>query len=131
VCEQWAEAKGFDVKRIDRRLKQDDRIDDDDPRVALSGMDKIAARKLMAKTGFDCIIDAGLGRTARDFNRFRVSVFDRKRSVENHFAGLTDAKPEILLLPGENLPSARAGNPPVRSREDIRRERGGALCCRP
>lgn len=101
VCEQWAEAKGFDVRRIDRRLSANDRLDDEDPRVALSGVDKIAARTLMTGTGFDCIVDAGLGRTAKDFDRYRVSVFDRTRSIESHFAGMTDEKPGVPLPSGE------------------------------
>ena len=76
VAEHWASAKGFDTRRIDRRLSARDRLEDDDPRLALSGVDKVEARRLMAKVGFDCIVDAGLGRTASDFDRYRVTVFD-------------------------------------------------------
>ncbi|WP_315731550.1 MULTISPECIES: hypothetical protein [unclassified Bradyrhizobium] len=100
VSEQWADAKGFDVRRVDRRLGAGDRLDDNDPRVALSGVDKIAARKLMAGTGFDCIVDAGLGRTANDFDRYRVSVFDRARTIDGHFAAVGDEK-EATSLPTE------------------------------
>ena len=98
VAERWAEAKGFDIRRIDRRLVAGDRIDNDDPRLALSGVDKIAARKLMAAVGFDCIADAGLGRTAADFDRYRVSVFDQTRPIDQHFATAQDepVKGEIL-----------------------------------
>ena len=97
VGERWAEAKGFEVRRIDRRLVDADRLADDDPRIALSGVDKIEARKLMANVGFDCIVDAGLGRTAADFDRFRVSVFDQTRPIDQHFAGQADnsAEPPI------------------------------------
>ena len=91
IAEHWATAKGFDVRRIDRRLSARDRLEDDDPRFALSGVDKIEARKLMADVGFDCIVDAGLGRTASDFDRYRVTVFDRTRSINEHFAGQEDA----------------------------------------
>ncbi len=90
VCERWAAAKGFDVRRIDRRLVANDRLEDDDPRVALSGVDKIEARKLMAEIGFDCIVDAGLGRTSKDFDRYRVTVFDHTRPINKHFAGQRD-----------------------------------------
>ena len=44
----------------------------------------------MAGVGFDCIVDAGLGRTASDFDRYRVTVFDRARPIDKHFAGLED-----------------------------------------
>lgn len=90
VAELWASAKGFDARRIDRRLTARDRLEDDDPRLALSGVDKVAARKLMATVGFDCIVDAGLGRTAYDFDRYRVTVFDRVRPIDKHFAGQED-----------------------------------------
>ena len=91
VAEHWASAKGFDARRIDRRLSSRDRLEDDDPRFALSGVDKVEARRLMAEVGFDCIVDAGLGRTAHDFDRYRVTVFDRARPIDRHFAGQNDA----------------------------------------
>ena len=90
VAEHWASAKGFDSRRIDRHLSARDRLEDDDPRLALSGVDSFEARRLMAKVGFDCIVDAGLGRTASDFDRYRVTVFDRARSIDKHFAGEED-----------------------------------------
>ena len=91
VVEHWASAKGFDARRIDRRLSSRDRLEDDDPRFALSGVDKVEARRLMAEVGFDCIVDAGLGRTAHDFDRYRVTVFDRTHPIDEHFAGQDDA----------------------------------------
>ncbi len=102
VGERWGESKGFDVRRIDRRLVAGDRLDDDDPRVALSGVDKIEVRTLMANIGFDCIVDAGLGRTAADFDRYRVSVFDRTRPIDKHFAGVRDKTIE------EQIPNGNA-----------------------
>ena len=90
VAEQWASEKGFEVRRIDRRLFASDRLENTDPRFALSGVDRVEARKLMAEVGFDCIVDAGLGRTAFDFDRYRVTVFDRIRPIDKHFAGQDD-----------------------------------------
>ena len=90
VAEHWAVSKGFDVRRIDRRLLASDRLDSNDPRLALSGVDKFEPRKSMAKVGFDCIVDAGLGRTSSDFDRYRVTVFDSIRPIDRHFAGQMD-----------------------------------------
>jgi hypothetical protein len=90
VGEAWAKLKGFEVRRVDRRLLPSDRLDDDDPRVALSGVDKVSVRRGMVNTGFECIVDAGLGRSAADFDRLRVSVFDAGRSIEAHFAEQDD-----------------------------------------
>ena len=90
VAEQFALDKGFDVRRVDRRLLASDRLGSDDPRLALSGVDKFEARRILANVGFDCIIDAGLGRTSSDFDRYRVTVFDRTRRIDRHFAGQMD-----------------------------------------
>lgn len=94
IAEAWASAKGFDVRRVDRRLLGGDRLEDDDPRLALCGVDKIEPRKLMAKTGFECIIDAGLGRKSSDFDRYRVTVFDDARPIDRHFEGQSDNPPD-------------------------------------
>ncbi len=102
VAEDWASAKGFRVRRVDRWLTARDRVQDDDPRLALSGLDKVSGRKLMAKVGFDCIVDAGLGRTATDFDRYRVTVFDKNRRIDQHFADLEDPPG------GQERPSADA-----------------------
>lgn len=90
VGENWARAKGFDVRRVDRRLLATDRLEDEDPRIALSGVDKIAARRAISEIGFDCVVDAGLGGSAADFDKYRVTVFDRRHSISRHFEGLQD-----------------------------------------
>ena len=38
IAETWADAKGFSVRRFDRRLRSDDRLEDGDPHIALSGV---------------------------------------------------------------------------------------------
>lgn len=90
VGEQWVLAKGFDVSRIDRYAGADDKILPDDPQIALSGVDKIAARKNLAAMGFECIVDAGLGRSVSDFDRYRVTVFTSDQPIDKHFASVTD-----------------------------------------
>jgi hypothetical protein len=94
VGERWGEAKGFDVRRVDRWLLSGDRLGDDDPRIALSGVDKVEVRKLMANVGFDCIVDAGLGRTEANFDRYRLCVFDHAYPINDYFAEITERSPE-------------------------------------
>jgi hypothetical protein len=86
IGEAWCEAKGFKVRRVDRQIMAGDRLDDHDPRIALSGVDNEDARRLMAGIGFECIIDAGLGRKAEDFDRYRVTIFDADYRIDAHFA---------------------------------------------
>jgi hypothetical protein len=54
----------------------------------------------MAKVGFECIVDAGLGRTASDFDRYRITVFDAGHSIQKHFAGVKDP-PTAAPIPDE------------------------------
>lgn len=93
LVEQWLDRRGFSVRRVDRRLQATDRLVEGEPMLAFSGLDKIAARQEMASVGFAAIIDAGLGRTARDFDRFRVTVFNAERPIGAYFAGMEDPTP--------------------------------------
>lgn len=90
MAEAWAVARGFRISRVDRALGEDLRVSGTEPRLALSGFDKVAPRKLLAAAGFEAIVDVGLGRTASDFDRYRVNVFDEVRRIDDHFAGITD-----------------------------------------
>jgi hypothetical protein len=93
LVEQWLDPKEFKVRRVDRRLLPTDRLVEGEPKLAFSGLDKIAARRDMASVGFDAIVDAGLGRTAEDFDKFRVTVFNGKRSINGYFADMEDPAP--------------------------------------
>jgi hypothetical protein len=93
VAEKWAEERGFGTRRVDRRLTALDRRADGEPLLALCGLDKIEARRSLAVTGFAAIVDAGLGRTADDFDKFAVRVFDQNHPIDRHFAGQTDTRP--------------------------------------
>lgn len=94
MAEHWAEARGFTIGRIDRPLRADLRVADGEPRLALSGLDKVAPRRLLAETGFEAIIDVGLGRTSTDFDRYRINVFDARRRIDAHFDGVSDPAPK-------------------------------------
>jgi hypothetical protein len=108
VAEAFATARGFSVRRVDRRLLQNDRLEDDDPRIALSGVDRVEARKWMARTGFDCIVDAGLGRTADQADRFRVTVFDEHGPIDRHFAKQEDNPNDEKILERDSYKALEA-----------------------
>jgi hypothetical protein len=103
VAEEWAERRGFRIRRIDRRLDEHLRRQDDEPPVALAGLDRMRPRRLLASPGFHRIVDVGLGATATDYCKFRINVFDGDYSPATHFAGLTDDFPDardaLLQLP--------------------------------
>jgi hypothetical protein len=86
VGEAWCKARGFDVRRVDRWLDENQRTQKGEPRLALCGFDSVEARMAFDASGFDIVIDAGLGRSHKDFERFRITVFDKDFLASNHFA---------------------------------------------
>lgn len=103
VAEEWATARGFRVRRIDRRL--DDHLirSDSEPGIAMAGLDRMSARRLLGHKGFEYVIDAGLGATASDYQKFRINVFDATANPADHFRGVEDqtgqVAQELLQLP--------------------------------
>jgi hypothetical protein len=113
LAEEWAEARGFTVRRIDRKLDEHLRRTDSEPGIALAGLDKIAARRLLGIPEFEFVIDAGLGASVRDYSQVRVNVFDKFSDPAVHFQGQEDrsaaAAAELLALPAYKS-LAEAGN---------------------
>lgn len=103
AAEQWATRRKFLVRRIDRRLDAELRRQPTEPVIALAGLDRMPARRLLGHPGFEYVIDAGLGATATDYQRFRINVFDRNHDPAKHFEGVEDrteeAIRELLELP--------------------------------
>ena len=95
-AEVWLEQRGFAVRRVDRRLLAAERVGPGEPLLAFSGVDKVAARRDMINVGFEVIIDAGLGRSAANFDKFGVNVFHAGRRIDDHYAGRTDPVAEPI-----------------------------------
>lgn len=102
--EAWCIARGFDVRRVDRWVDENHRVQEGEPRIALCGFDKVEARKMLDASGYDLIIDTGLGRGHADFERFRISIFDREHRISDHFgqqrAPQADAPQDYVKLVG-------------------------------
>jgi hypothetical protein len=47
IAEEWAEARKFRVRRIDRRLDKHLRRTDQEPLLALAGLDRMPPRRLL------------------------------------------------------------------------------------
>jgi hypothetical protein len=90
AAEEWADAKGFRVRRIDRRLDDKLRRTDLEPAIALAGLDRMPPRRLLGLPGFEYVIDAGLGATAQTYRQFRLNVFDKQHDPGVHFKGIED-----------------------------------------
>lgn len=68
----WAEARGFKTAIQERRFDESFRLQPDEPRVALCGVDNAAARRALDNAGFELVVEAGLGSGHRDFRTMRL-----------------------------------------------------------
>jgi hypothetical protein len=103
LAEDWALARKFQVRRIDRRLDARLHRAAYEPGIAIAGLDTMEARRLLGHRGFDYVIDAGLGATSSEYRKFRINVFGAADNPIDHFRGVEDpvskVAQELLKLP--------------------------------
>ncbi|RUL81897.1 thiamine biosynthesis protein ThiF [Tautonia sociabilis] len=72
---RWAEDRGFRTRLVERVFPGGVAIADDEPRLALGGVDNPQARAAYEDAGFDCIIEAGLGAGPTEYLALRLHSF--------------------------------------------------------
>jgi hypothetical protein len=75
----WAERRGFRTAIVERRFDAGFARRDDEPAVALCGMDNALGRRALDRVGFGLVVEAGLGRGHDDFRRMRVHTLPGPR----------------------------------------------------
>jgi len=75
VVENWLTALGWHVRVVARDFDAQQRCQQDDPRIALFGVDNAVARRAIEGAGFEHVVDVGLGAGYRDFRAVRVRSF--------------------------------------------------------
>lgn len=75
----WAERRGFATVIHERRFDAAFRRQDDEPAVALCGLDNGVGRQALDQVGFDFVVEAGLGRGHRDFRAIRLHTLPASR----------------------------------------------------
>lgn len=86
----WLEACGWNVDIIERRHHGDIGLRHDDPPYLLSGLDRVEPRLILAKHGFDYMIDAGLGHGPNDFDGIQLRVIAKGDSPNDLWSSGTD-----------------------------------------
>ena len=81
MAADWAERRGFRTKIVERRFAADFTVANDEPAVALMGVDSPAPRRLVEQVGFSRVIEAGLGRGPGDYLGITVHTFPASRSA--------------------------------------------------
>jgi hypothetical protein len=77
----WCEQRGFRTRIQERRFAANFRIDDEEPHVALCGVDNEAARAALEDVGFEQVIEAGLGLGTEEYLAFQMHSFPASRSA--------------------------------------------------
>jgi hypothetical protein len=96
ICAEWAERRGFRTQLIERRFGPDLRVADDEPLLALCGVDNPQARAMLEGAGFHTVFEAGLGAGVEDFRLIRTHSFPAPMSAsriwsENQVPDATEA----------------------------------------
>ena len=81
----WAEERGFTTVIDELPFRANTTRDDNSPGLAFIGVDNLQTRRFAARpgTGFDLVIDAGLGATAHEVFDIRLHAFPGFRSAED------------------------------------------------
>lgn len=77
LAAHWLEHAGWETELIERRHQGDIKLRPEDPALLLAGLDDVKPRRLLAKTGFDYMIDTGIGHGAYDFEAIQIRVIPK------------------------------------------------------
>jgi hypothetical protein len=103
---EWCEGRGFQARIYERRFASDFKVNDEEPQVALCGVDNEAARACLEEVGFAQMIEAGLGLGTEEYLAFQMHCFPSSRAARARWGGSTVGKaggPVIELPAYKNL----------------------------
>jgi hypothetical protein len=83
----WCEQRGFRASIYERRFAPNFHVDDDEPHVALCGVDNPLARSALEEVGFWRIIEAGLGKGTEEYLAFQIHTFPASRKASDRWGG--------------------------------------------
>jgi hypothetical protein len=83
----WAESRGFRTRLVERIFPGGMKIADDEPRLALGGVDNPQARAAYEDAGFDGVIEAGLGAGPTEYLAMRIHAFPASVRARKKWGG--------------------------------------------
>lgn len=105
------ETLGFRTRLYERRFDEHERAGDDDPRIALVGVDNPQTRALLGHPGWSLIVDVGLGAGSGDYLDARLHSFPAERTPEEQWGGRRGTFDETVLdLPAYQELERRLGD---------------------
>jgi hypothetical protein len=100
----WCEERGFQAHIYERRFASDFKVNNEEPRVALCGVDNEAARACLEDVGFAQMIEAGLGLGTEEYLAFQMHCFPSSRAARARWGGSAAGKPHVSVV---ELPAYR------------------------
>ena len=94
VAAEWLEAFGFRTRVVERRFDERTRPRHDEPGLLLCGVDRSGPRHLLEETGFDLVVEAGVGGRADNFDAIAVHRFPGARSAASMWPETKDSTDE-------------------------------------
>ncbi len=92
VCAEWAEERGFSTVITERSFDDLCKRSEDEPAVALCGLDNALGRRALEGAGFDLVVEAGLGRGYRDFRTMRLHTLPASRPASKIWTASQDGE---------------------------------------
>jgi hypothetical protein len=100
LVSEWLEAAGFKTAMEERRFGSWIARGPHDPAVALCGVDNAATRAELGKSGFELVVEAGLGAGTGGFRNFSVHSFPASRRPEEIWSNpATSLAPNVASMP--------------------------------
>jgi hypothetical protein len=77
IAAAWFDRPGWSTRLIERRHYGDMPVLDTDPSIVITSLDVPEARLLIARSGFEYMIDAGIGHGPVDFESLQIRILQR------------------------------------------------------
>lgn len=97
VMAEWAEARRFKTRLVERPFPGGIRIANDEPRIALGGVDNPQTRAAYEDAGFDWIVESGLGAGPIEFLALRLHTFPASSTARKKWGDATGAQTQGIL----------------------------------
>lgn len=81
VTAKWAERRGFATAITERLFDESCPRHDNEPSIALCGLDNAVGRRALDQVGFDFVVEAGLGRGHQDFRSLLIHTLPGEMSA--------------------------------------------------
>lgn len=102
------ERAGLSTTIVEQRLVAGDRVHDDEPHLALIGVDNVETRRLLSDVGWNLCVDAGLGRGVNNYTNIRLQAFPGPQRSGQVPAWLEEAAAATAVPEGSAYDALRA-----------------------